>query len=78
MLDELGADARLADYQPYWAALGALLARAGKARDADAAYARAIGLETDSALRLFLQQKRLALATGGTPPPQPSSDRHQS
>ena len=67
-LDALGTDPRLADYQPYWAARGALLARAGKHDDADEAYARAIGLESDPALRRFLQQKRAALSSGGPPP----------
>ena len=60
-LDALSNDTRLADYQPYWAARGALLARAGKHADADDAYARAIGLEPDPAVRKFLQEKRAAL-----------------
>ena len=51
------ADARLAEYQPYWAARATLLARAGdKAASADA-YRRAIGLETDPAVRRFLQDR---------------------
>jgi len=40
------ADARLAEYQPYWAALAALAERAGEAALA--------GLATDPALRAFL------------------------
>jgi len=61
-LDAIGADARLADYQPYWAARAGLLARCGDAPAADAAYARAIGLEADPAVRRFLQVRREAMA----------------
>jgi RNA polymerase sigma-70 factor (ECF subfamily) len=61
LLDSLAADARLADYQPYWAARADLLARTGAAREADAAYERAIGLERDPAVRQFLQRQREAL-----------------
>jgi RNA polymerase sigma-70 factor (ECF subfamily) len=57
-LDALAGDARLADYQPYWAARAGLLARAGELVAADAAYQRAIGLESDPAIRRFLQQRR--------------------
>jgi RNA polymerase sigma-70 factor, ECF subfamily len=65
-LAALGAfadDARLADYQPYWAARAGLLARAGEIDAADEAYERAIGLETDPAVRRFLRQRRVELAT---------------
>ena len=58
LLDDLAADARMADYQPYWAARAGLLQRLGHAAAADAAYARAIGLERDPAVRAFLQQRR--------------------
>jgi len=61
-LDTIGHDARLLDYQPYWAARAGLLARTGAAQSADAAYQRAIGLEADPAVRRFLQQRRDALA----------------
>lgn len=66
-LDALAAQdagARLADYQPYWAARAGLLARlgtTGTAGAADAAYERAIGLERDDAVRQFLQRQRAAL-----------------
>lgn len=50
-------DARLAQYQPYWAARAALLARAGNAAAAADAYRRAIGLESDPAVRVFLQRE---------------------
>jgi RNA polymerase sigma-70 factor (ECF subfamily) len=61
-LDAIDAGARLAEYQPYRAARAGLLARGGDAQVADAAYARAIGLEADPAVRRFLQQRRAALA----------------
>ncbi|MBN8944441.1 MAG: RNA polymerase subunit sigma-70 [Rhizobiales bacterium] len=60
-LDEAARDARLDDYQPYWAARAGLLARAGDGAAADGAYERAIGLETDPAVRRFLQERRAAL-----------------
>ncbi|MBV9552153.1 MAG: RNA polymerase subunit sigma-70, partial [Alphaproteobacteria bacterium] len=59
-LDRLGDDERLRDYQPYWAARAEMLSRAGDAAAADAAYRRAIGLETDPAVRRFLQRKQAA------------------
>jgi RNA polymerase sigma-70 factor (ECF subfamily) len=54
-------DSRLDDYQPFWAARAALLARAGQTNAADQAYERAIGLERDPAVRAFLQQRQRAL-----------------
>jgi RNA polymerase sigma-70 factor (ECF subfamily) len=60
-LDALSDDARLADYQPYWAARAGLLARAGDADAADRAYEHAIGLESDPAVRAFLQRCRASL-----------------
>jgi len=62
LLDALAADARLADYQPYWAARAGLLARTGEHAAADQAYERAIGLEADPAVRHFLQQRRAELS----------------
>jgi RNA polymerase sigma-70 factor (ECF subfamily) len=59
-LEALAGHPRIAQYQPYWAARAELLARAGER--ADAAYARAIGLETDAAVRRFLARQRAALA----------------
>jgi len=61
-LDALVADARLLDYQPYWAARAALLARSGRGADAAQAYRRAVGLESDPAVRRFLQRRLAALA----------------
>jgi len=60
-LDALSNESRLADYQPYWAARAGLLAQTGDAAEADTAYERAIGLESDAAVRRFLQQRRSAL-----------------
>jgi RNA polymerase sigma-70 factor, ECF subfamily len=57
-LDALADDARLAEYQPYWAARAGLLSRTGNVAAADEAYQRAIGLESDPAVRRFLQQRR--------------------
>ncbi|MES2716569.1 MAG: DUF6596 domain-containing protein [Pseudomonadota bacterium] len=59
-LDALAGDARLAEYQPLWAARAALLQRLGRAAEALAAYDRAIGLEADPVVRAFLQQRRAA------------------
>ncbi|HEY1384759.1 MAG TPA: DUF6596 domain-containing protein [Dongiaceae bacterium] len=60
-LDALSQDRRLADYQPYWAARAELLARTGAAAEADRAYELAIGLESDPAVRRFLEQRRDAV-----------------
>jgi RNA polymerase sigma-70 factor, ECF subfamily len=60
-LDALAGDARVAEYQPYWAARAGLLADAGRADAADQAYEIAIGLEADAAVRRFLQEKRAEL-----------------
>jgi RNA polymerase sigma-70 factor, ECF subfamily len=61
LLDAAAADARLKEYQPYWAARAELLARIGDVCDAAKAYELAIGLESDPAVRRFLQQRRAAL-----------------
>ena len=61
-LDAIAADPRIADYQPYWAARAALLARLGDRERADQAYQLAIGLEADPALRDFLESRRAALS----------------
>jgi RNA polymerase sigma-70 factor, ECF subfamily len=60
-LDAIAGDKRIAEYQPYWAARAALLARLGDREGADNAYALAIGLEADPTLRAFLQKQRAAL-----------------
>jgi len=57
LLDALADDARLADYQPCWAARAGLLVRTGDTAAAANAYERAIGLESDPAVRRFLQMR---------------------
>ena len=59
-LEAVAADERLAEYQPYWAARADLLARTGERAAAQEAYDQAIGLETDPAVRRFLQRRRAA------------------
>jgi RNA polymerase sigma-70 factor (ECF subfamily) len=61
-LDAVAGERRIAEYQPFWAARADLLAKRGDARAADEAYARAIGLERDPAVRRFLSRRRAALA----------------
>jgi RNA polymerase sigma-70 factor (ECF subfamily) len=56
-LDALSSDARLRDYQPFWAARAELLGRCGDRGGARDAYERAIGLERDPAVRRFLQRR---------------------
>ena len=67
-LDELSELPRLSDYQPYWAARAGLLAQTEQIEAADEAYRRAIGLESDPAVRRFLQQRRNELRSRGYPP----------
>ena len=57
----LAADPRLAEYQPYWAARAELLAKTGAHQEARQAYEIAIGLESDPAVRRFLQQRQSTL-----------------
>jgi predicted RNA polymerase sigma factor len=61
MQQELADDARLTEYQPYWAARAALLAKTGAHTEARQAYEIAIGLERDAAVRRFLQQRQSEL-----------------
>jgi RNA polymerase sigma-70 factor (ECF subfamily) len=60
-MPDAAADARLAEYQPYWAARADLLARTGAYDEARHAYGIAIGLERDPAVRRFLERRRAAL-----------------
>jgi predicted RNA polymerase sigma factor len=62
-LEEVAADARLAEYQPYWAARAELLAKTALYNEARHAYEIAIGLERDPAVRRFLQRRHAALPT---------------
>lgn len=61
-IEEVAADARLAEYQPYWAARAELLAKTGARAEAHQAYEIAIGLERDASVRSFLQQRQAAVA----------------
>ncbi|MGC2891462.1 MAG: DUF6596 domain-containing protein [Candidatus Acidiferrum sp.] len=60
-MPDAAADARLAEYQPYWAARAELLAKSGAHDEARKAYEMAIGLERDPAVRQFLQQRQSRL-----------------
>ena len=60
-LDAVGADSRVVEYQPYWAARAEMLARAGAHGPASDAYEIAIGLERDPSVRQHLERKRAAL-----------------
>jgi RNA polymerase sigma-70 factor (ECF subfamily) len=62
-IDELVADSRLAEYQPWWAARAELLARTGASVEAGRAYEIAIGLERDPSVRRFLERRQSALAS---------------
>ena len=61
-MQEVAADVRLAEYQPFWAARAELLAKTGAQAEARHAYEIAIGLERDASVRRFLQLRQSALA----------------
>jgi predicted RNA polymerase sigma factor len=61
-LEAVCADARLREYQPYWAARAELLVRTGARTEAYQAYEVAIGLERDPAVRGFLQKRQSVLS----------------
>jgi RNA polymerase sigma-70 factor (ECF subfamily) len=61
LLETVAADARLAEYQPWWAARAELLARTGNTEEARQAYDVAIGLECDESVRRFLHRRSSAL-----------------
>lgn len=56
-LDVVADETMVIEYQPYWAARAGLLARIGESAAARQAYQRAIGLESDPAVRRFLQRQ---------------------
>ncbi|APR76077.1 RNA polymerase sigma-70 factor, ECF subfamily protein [Minicystis rosea] len=62
LLDALSSG-DVAAYQPYWAARAVVLARLDRAAESRDAYARAIGLSADPAVRAFLRKEMEALAT---------------
>jgi RNA polymerase sigma-70 factor, ECF subfamily len=55
-LESAGADRRVDEYQPYWAARANLLSRTGSYDEARHAYQLAIGLESDPAVREYLRR----------------------
>lgn len=61
-MPRLANDARLNQYQPFWAARAELLSRIGAGKKAREAYDIAIGLERDPAVRSFLQERLAALS----------------
>jgi predicted RNA polymerase sigma factor len=61
-MQAIAGDARLIEYQPYWAARAELLAKTGAHAEARQAYEIAIGLERDPAIRRFLQHRQSVLA----------------
>jgi len=60
-MPDVASDPRLAEYQPYWAARAELLSRTGAQGAARDAYEMAIGLESDPAVRRFLQRRQDAV-----------------
>jgi RNA polymerase sigma-70 factor, ECF subfamily len=61
-LEKVAADARVNQYQPYWAARADLLAKSSAKGEAGKAYEVAIGLERDPAVRRFLESRRAAVS----------------
>ncbi|MBK8083009.1 MAG: RNA polymerase subunit sigma-70 [Devosia sp.] len=59
----LADDRRMAEYQPYWAARGHLMATAGRESEARQALTVALGLSTDNAVRQYLQRRLAVLHT---------------
>lgn len=55
-LEAVASDPRIRSYQPYWAVRANLLARSGAHGEARHAYEIAIGLESDPAVRSYLQR----------------------
>jgi RNA polymerase sigma-70 factor (ECF subfamily) len=64
-MQDVAADVRLTEYQPYWAVRAELLTKTGAYSEARRAYEIAIGLERDPAVRRFLQGRQMALAPRG-------------
>jgi len=66
-LQRIAGDARIQQYQPYWAARAELLSRSGDIDAAREAYEIAAGLEHDPAVRRFLQRRQALLRSPGHP-----------
>jgi RNA polymerase sigma-70 factor (ECF subfamily) len=61
LLEQVGAEARLEGFEPYWVAKADLSAGMGDKDGARRAYALAIGLQSDPAARAFLAERLAAL-----------------
>ncbi len=57
-LDAFAVDARMVNYQPYWAARADMLARCGETEAARVAFERARGLTIDPAVRAYLASRQ--------------------
>lgn len=57
VLEELGQDRRMRDFQPYWAARAHLCAGLGLRDQAREAFVLAMGLSSDAAVRRYLQER---------------------
>lgn len=64
IVEQLAADRRMVDYQPYWATRGHLLAKAGRREEAHEALTVAVGLSTEQAVRQYLLKRLRALNDG--------------
>ncbi len=64
LVESLAGDRRMAEYQPWWAARGHLLARLGRRAQALEALSVASGLATDNAVRRYLQEQAATLRDG--------------
>jgi RNA polymerase sigma-70 factor (ECF subfamily) len=60
-LESVQSDARMLEYQPWWAARAELLARTSAWAEAGDAYEVALGLERDPSMRQYLERRRAAL-----------------
>ena len=68
-IQPLSNDPRLADYQPYWSALGYLYSCAGHRDLAFQAFTVAMGLSTDATIRTHLEKRRSQVAPSDAPRP---------
>jgi RNA polymerase sigma-70 factor, ECF subfamily len=57
LMDDPELAEQLADYQPFWSARADLFRRAGRPREADEAYRRALGLAANPVERRFLERR---------------------
>lgn len=74
-LRDAASDARLASYQPYWAALAAVAAASGDGALATTARARAAGLASDPAVRRWLLGAGVERVAGAQPSITSSAER---